>query len=230
SYVGSRRYLPAYIFFSTTTSRTTISSSHSNCLIQPRRAPLSTLTTDRSSGIRCSWSKFAALGLVDPSNGGDGGHEKELFRDDRSRIDPTAQQARRRKRPSMETDADDTPKLQRREGGEAGRGVVRNTSGRGGRAPRGAGVRTVATAAPNSRKTPVVAAGSGAGSGGGINQDDPLVKAWNSAKVLNPSRDQFPLGSGQRQRQRGGADYEQDRIGLDGRRRASPQRTDVRGG
>lgn len=30
---------------------------------------------------------------------------------------------------------------------------------------------------------------------GGIDQEDPLVKAWHSAKVLDPSRDEFPLGA-----------------------------------
>lgn len=103
---------------------------------------------------------------------------------DRGRIDPPP--ARALRRPFTGEEDDRIPA--QRSGGERGRGGGR---GRGGAGRPG----TMAGRGVESR-TSWPAAASAEGTRIGIDQNDPLVKAWNSAKVLNPSRDEVPLVGG----------------------------------
>lgn len=145
---------------------------------------LSTSPLGRVNAAHCPSSRLAARRLIDPHN--DGGGDFFRRKDGGRGVDPSTQS--KVTRPSMKTgappDGDDAtriPRLRQR-GGErvAGRGTAA--------AAASAASATSATGAPREK------------AGAGIDQNDPLVKAWNSARVLNPSRDQFPLGGLQQQR------------------------------
>lgn len=151
---------------------------------------LSTSTLGRANAARCSSSRLAARGFIDTHSDGD---DDFLRRKDGGRIvDPTTQskapqRQRRGTRPFMKTgaspnsdDASRIPRLRQHGGG--------GVAGRG----------TAAAAASAAAASATGAAG--VKTGEGIDRNDPLVKAWNSARVLNPSRDEFPLGRVQQQR------------------------------
>lgn len=177
---------------------------NSICSTGNRNSFFSTSTLGRANAARCSSSRLAARGFIDPHS--DGGDEFFRRKDGGRIVDPTAQskaiqRQRRVTRPSMKTgaplnsdDATRIPRLRQR-GGE--RVARRGTAA----AAASAAATTSATGAP------------GAKAGAGIDQNDPLVKAWNSARVLNPSRDEFPLGGLQHQRKQQGRRRREDFSG-----------------
>lgn len=122
--------------------------------------------------------------------------DSDDYYNDRGRIDPPAQEGHRRFTGEEEGDRGRGSRgakgsAGRGRSGRAGTSAGRGVSGRRSTVP-SAGAPTTTT--PTTTTTTTSGDVDSGRAGKGIDQDDPLVKNWNSAKALNPSRDEFPLG------------------------------------
>ncbi|CAM9974425.1 unnamed protein product, partial [Sphacelaria rigidula] len=103
------------------------------------------------------------------------------------------------RRPDIDTSGDeyypDSGRAELKAGRKRGPGPIGAAAG-----AVAAGEATVSASPSEKKASRNGASGDGGGQrnrgGGGIDQSDPLVKSWNSAKALNPSRDEFPMNRG----------------------------------